>query len=115
MIEDVAFELILSLGKPVILTGDGTMPYPGNSRVLEAPDVAETVNETKLGKTRLLLGELDVPDTSGLLEMAVCSGITGIVFVNRVAERPPVPCAPAAEDVEIDSRVKDGCDKEMMV
>ena len=48
------------------------MPYPGNSRVLEAPEVAETVKETKLGKTRVLLGEAAVPGTSGLLETAVC-------------------------------------------
>lgn len=107
--------MILSLGEPGVLVGDGTMPYPGKLRALEAPDVTETVNETKLGKTRLLLGELGVPYTSDLLEVAVCTGITGMVFVNRVVERPPVPGALAAEDVEIDSRVNDGCEKEMMV
>lgn len=115
MIEDVAFEFNLSLGEPGVLIGDGTMPYPGKLRVLEAPDVTETVNETKLGKTRLLLGALGVPYTSDLLEVAVGSGITGMVFVNREVERPPVPGALAAEDVEIDSRVNDGCEKEMMV
>ncbi len=65
--EDVALEMISSLGEPGALVGEGTMPYPGNSRVLEAPDVAETVKETKLRKTRLLLGEAAVPGTSGLL------------------------------------------------
>lgn len=35
--------------------------------MLEAPNVAETVKETKLGKTRLLLGEAAVPGTAGLL------------------------------------------------
>ena len=78
-------ENILPLGEPGVLVGDGTMPYPGNSRVLEAPEVAETVKETKLGKKRLLLGEAAVPGTSGLLERA-------------------------AEDIEID-----GCDKEKMI
>ena len=38
-----------------------------------------------------------------------------MVFVNRVAERLPVPCAPAAEEVEVNGRVNDGCDKDMMV
>ena len=61
------------------------MPYPGNSRVLEAPEVAETVKETKLGKTRLLIGEAAAPGTFDLLERA-------------------------AEDIEID-----GCDKEKMI
>ena len=115
MIEDVALEMIPTLGKPGVLIGDGTMPYPGNSRVLEAPDVAKTVKETKLGKMRLLLGEAAVPDASGLLEMAVCSGITDMEFVNRVAERLPVPCATAADDVKVDGKVKDGCDKEKMM
>lgn len=78
-------ENILPLGEPGVLVGDGTMPYPGNSRVLEAPEVAETVKETKLGKTRLLIGEAAVPGTSDLLERA-------------------------AEDIEID-----GCDKEKMI
>ena len=78
-------ENILPLGEPGVLVGDGTMPYPGNSRVLEAPEVAETVKETKLGKTRLLIGEAAVPGTSDLLE--------------RVAE-----------GIEID-----GCDKEKMI
>lgn len=97
MIEDVAFERISSLGEPGVLVGDGTMPYPGNSRVLEVPDVAETVKETRLGKKRLLLGEAAVLGTSGLLEMA---------------DRPPVPDDPATEDVEIDGRLNDDCDKE---
>ena len=87
------------------------MAYPGYSRVLEAPEVAETVKETKLGKTRPLLGETAVPGTSGLLEMAVSSGINGMVFVNRMAERPTEPSTPDAEDVEIDGRFNDGCDK----
>lgn len=115
MIEDVAFELIFPFGEPGVLIGDGTMPYPGKLRVLEAPDVIETVNETKLGKARLLLGELGVPYTSDLLEIAVCSGITGMVFIDRVAGKPPVPGALAAEDVEIDNRVNEGGEKEMMV
>lgn len=110
MTEDVALEMISSLGKPGALVGDGTMPYPGNSRVFEAPEVAETVKETKLGKTRVVLGEAAVPGTSGLLEMAVCSGIKGLVFVNRMAEKPPVPITPDGEDVEIDGRVNDECD-----
>ena len=50
------------------------MPYPGNSRVLEVPDAAESVKATALGM-RLLLGEAAVLGTSCLLEMAVCSGI----------------------------------------
>lgn len=107
MIEDVAREKISSLGEPKVLVGDGTMPYPGNSRVLEAPEFAETVKETMLGKTRLLLGEAVVPGTSGWLENAVWSGMTGMVFVKRMAERPPVPGTPATEDAEID-----GLDKE---
>ena len=84
------------------------VPYPGNSRVLEVPETAETVRETRLGKTRFLLVEAAVLGTSGLLEMAVPTGITGTVFVRRMAERPPVP---GAENVEIDGRVNDGCDK----
>ena len=115
MIEDVAFELILTLGEPGVVTGDGTMPYPGNSRVLEVPDVPKTVKETKLGKTRPLLEEPAVPGTSGWLETAVCSGISGMVVVNGEAERLPVPCTPAAEEVEINGRVNEGCDKDMMV
>lgn len=89
MIEEVALEMNSSLGEPTMLVGDGTMPNPGNSRVLEAPDVAKTVRETELGKTRPLLGEAVVPGTSGLLDMAVCSWITGMVFVNTVAGRLP--------------------------
>lgn len=112
MIEDVALEKISSLREPGVLVGGGTTPYPGKSRVLESPDVAETVKETKLGKTRLLLGKVAVLGTSGLLEMAVCSGITGMMFEKRMAERPPVPSASAAEDVEIDGRLNSGCDKE---
>lgn len=112
MIEDVALEKISSLGKPGVLVGDGTMPYPGNSRVLETLDAAETVKETKLGKTGLLLGEVAVLGTSGLLEMAVCSGITGMVFVKRMAESTPVPGTSAVEDLKIDGRLDDGCDKE---
>ena len=77
-----------------MLIGDGTMPYPGNSRVLEAPDVAETDREIKVGKTRLLLGEAVVPTVSGLLDVAVCSG---------------------AGDVEIEGKVKDDCDKGKMM
>ena len=65
MIEDVAFELILNLGEPGILTGDGTMPYPGNLRVLEAPEVPKMVKETELGKPRPVLEEPTVPGTSG--------------------------------------------------
>lgn len=42
-------EKISSLGEPGVLVGDGTMPYPGNSRVLEVPAVAETVKETTAG------------------------------------------------------------------
>ena len=91
------------------------MPYPGNSRVLEAPDVPKTVKETELGKPRPLLEEPVVPGTSGWLETAVCSGISGMVFVNGVAERPPVPCAPAAEEVETNGRDNDGCDKDRTV
>ena len=115
MTEDVAFAVILSLGEPGVLIGDGTMPYPGNSRVLDAPNVAEMVKETELGKIRPLLGELAVPGTSGWLEMPVCSGTAGMLLVNKVAERPPVPCAPAAEYVEIDVKDNDGCENEMMV
>ena len=115
MIEDVAFELILNLGEPGVLTGDGTMPYPGNSRVPELPNVPMTVKETELGRTRPLLEEPAVPGTSGWLETVVCSGISGMVFVNGVAERLPVPCTPVAEEVEINGRVNDGCDKDMMV
>ena len=100
------------MGEPGVLVGDGTMPYPGNPRVLEAPEVAETVKETKLGKTRLLLGEAAVPGTSGLLERAACSGIAGMVLVDRIAER---PCTSAADDIEIDGKVTDGCDKEKMI
>ena len=80
MIEDVALEKNCSLGELGGLVGDGTMPNPGKSRLLEVPDVAETVKETKLGKIRLLLGETAVPSTSGLLEMAVCGVATGMVF-----------------------------------
>lgn len=83
--------------------------------MLELPDVAKTVNETKLGKTRLRLGEAVVPATSGLLEMAVCSGIADTVFVKGMAETPPVPSTPATEDVEIDGNVDDGCGKEYIV
>ena len=115
MIEDVAFEFSLTLGKPGVLTGDGTMPYPGNSRVDEAPDVPKTVKETALGKTRPLLEEPAVLGTSGWLETAVCSGIGVMVFVNRVAEKLPEPCALAAEKVEINGRVNVGCDKDIMV
>lgn len=35
MIEDVALEMNSSLRKPEVLVGDGTMPYPGNSKMLE--------------------------------------------------------------------------------
>lgn len=115
MIEDVALEKISSLGEPGVLVGDGTMPYPGNSRVLETRDAAETVKETKLGKTRLLLGEVAVLGTSGLLEIAVCSELTGMVFVKRMAESTPVPGTSAVEDLEIDGRLDDGCDKEYMM
>ena len=88
------------------------MPYPGNSRVLETPAVAEAIKETKLGKPTTLLEGAAVPGTSGLLEMPVCNGIIGMVFVERMAERPPVPSVSAREDVEIDNRTKDGCGKE---
>ena len=91
MIEEVALEIILPLGEPEVLIGEGTMPYPGNSSVLETPNVAETVKETTLGKMKLLLEEAAVPGTSGMLATAVCSGIKDIVFVNWVAGRPPVP------------------------
>lgn len=88
------------------------MPYPGNSRVLETPAVAEAVKETKLGKPRTLLEVAAVPGTSGLLEKAVCSGITGMVFVKRMGERPPVLSVSAREDVEIDNKAKEGCGNE---
>ena len=115
MIEDVAFEFSLTLGKPGVLTGDGTIPYPGNSRVPEASDVPKTVKETGLGKTRPLLEEPALPGTSGWLETAVCSGINGMVFVNGVAERPLVPYAAAAEEVETNGRNTDDCDKDRTV
>ena len=115
MIEDVAFEFNLTLGKPGVLNGDGTMPYPGNSRVPEAPNVPKTVKETELGNIRPLLEEPAVPGTSGWLEAAVCSGISGMVFVNGVAERLPVPCTPATEELEINGRFNDDRDKDMMV
>ena len=94
MIEDVALETTISLSEPAVLIGDDTIPYPGNSRVLEAPDVAETVKETKVGKTRLLLGNAAVPAVSGLLDVAVCS---------------------RAGDVEIEGKLNDDCDKEKMM
>ena len=112
MVEDVALEKICSFGEPGVLGGDCTMPYPGNSGVLETLKVADTVKEIKLGKTRLWLGEAAVPGTSGLLETTVCNGIVGIVFVKRMAERPPVPVPAAAEDVKIADGLNDGCDKE---
>lgn len=112
MIELVALEKIFSLGEPGALVGDGTIPYPGNRRVLEAPEVAETVKETRLGKTKLLLGEAAVLGTSGMLEIAVCSEIPDTVFVKRMDERPPVPITSAAEGVKMDGGVDDGCDKE---
>ena len=114
MIEDVAFEFSLTLGKPGILIGDGTMPYPGKSRVPEVPDVPKTVKETELGKSRPLFEEPAVPGTSGWLETVVCSGISGMVLVNGVAARLPVPCAPNAEEVETNGRVNDGCDSDIM-
>ena len=79
--------------------------------MLATPDVVKTVKETGLGKTRLLLGEMAVLGTSGLLERDVCRGITGMVFVKRMLERPPVPNDPTAADVEMDSRLNDGCDE----
>ena len=94
MIEDVALETNISLSEPAVLIGDGTMPYPGNSRVLDAPEVAETVKETEVGKTKPLLGDAAVPAVSGLLDVAVCSG---------------------AGDIEIEGKVKDDCDKEKMM
>ncbi len=115
MIEVVALKMIFPFGEPAVLVGEGTMPYPGNSRVLRAPDVAETVKETKLGKIRLLLGEAAVLDTSGLLVTAVCNGITDVEFMSKVAGRPPVPCASATEDVEIDGRNNEGWAEGMMI
>ncbi len=115
MIEDVALKVILPFGEPALLVGEGTMLYPGNSRVLRAPDAAETVKETKLGKMRLPLGEAAALDTSGLLVAAICNGITVVEFMNMVAWRPPVPCASATEDVEIDGRVNEGWAEGMMV
>ena len=78
--------MISSLGEPGVLVGDGTMPYPGNSGVLEVPEVAETVKETKLGKIRRLLGEAAVPSDSGLLETAACSEVTGMILVEKMTE-----------------------------
>ena len=106
MIEDVAFKVILPFGEPAVLVGEGTMPYP---------DAAETVKETKLGTMRLPLGEAAVLDTSGLLVSAICNGITDVEFMNMVAWRPPVPCASATEDVELDGRVNEGWADGMMV
>ena len=74
-------------------------------------DIVKTVKETGLGKTRPLLGELAVPGTSGLLERDVCRGITGMEFVKRMLERPPLPNDPTAADVKMDSTLDDGCDE----
>ena len=71
-------------------------------------DIVKTVKETGLGKTRPLLGELAVPGTSGLLERDVCRGITGMEFVKRMLERPPLPDDPTTVDVKIDGTLDDG-------
>ena len=74
-------------------------------------DIVKTVKETGLGKTRPLLGELAVLGTSGLLERDVCRGITGIEFVKRMLEGPPLPSDPTTADVKMDSTLDDGCDE----
>lgn len=83
--------------------------------MLPTTEVVKTVKETGLGKTRPLLGEMAVLGTSGLLERDVCKGITGMVFVKWMLERPPVPNDPTAEAVKMDSTLDDGCDEGEMV
>ena len=79
--------------------------------MLATTDIVKTVKETGLGMTRPLLGELPVLGTSGLLERGVCRGITGMEFVKRMLERPPLPNDPTAADVKMDSTLDDGCDE----
>ena len=83
--------------------------------MLATTDIVKTVKETGPGKTRLLLGEVAVSGTSGLLERDVCSGITGMEFVKRMLDRPPLPNEPTAADVKMDSTLDDGCDEGYMV
>ena len=91
------------------------MAYPGNSRELEATDVAETVKEAIPGNEKPPFGAGVVPGNSGLLEVTVCSGITDMVFVSGTAGRLPVPSAPAADDVNVTGRVDGACDKRKML
>lgn len=54
----VAFESGLT---PDTLAGDGTMLYPGISRELELPIVAEIVKDAAVGKPSPMLEEIAVP------------------------------------------------------
>lgn len=114
VIEPVAFDNgALSSGE---LVGDGTIPYPGSE--MNEPEVAETVNDTLLGKLnpiKRLDGDAAVPEwgISGLLDCKIpevgCVRAENDKVTSLVTEDNPASVLGGAmhlvQIVEVDVRV----------